>query len=185
MNIEKLAKHLKEFTLDEIEMIAECDCRIELERLLEEGKLVFKQGIYKIKEEKIKENFELFIIPKNKIIPIKFETAVKYFMKNYVEKYCKYETYKNYNSIFKFNILPYLKKKYLNDIGINEVKEVYINCNQRSLQPRRIKNTMALLNQLIKYFQNFGLIDKTCNFKVKRLTDKNKFNLDNIIFKFN
>ena len=26
MNIEKLAKHLKEFTTDEIEMIAECDC---------------------------------------------------------------------------------------------------------------------------------------------------------------
>lgn len=28
MNIEKLAKHLKEFTLDEINMIAECDCKI-------------------------------------------------------------------------------------------------------------------------------------------------------------
>ena len=31
MNIEKLAKHLKDFTLDEINMIAECDCKIELE----------------------------------------------------------------------------------------------------------------------------------------------------------
>ena len=30
MNIEKLAKHLKEFTSDEIEMIAECDCKTEL-----------------------------------------------------------------------------------------------------------------------------------------------------------
>ena len=39
MNIEKLAKHLKEFTLDEIEMIAECDCKTELERLLNKGKL--------------------------------------------------------------------------------------------------------------------------------------------------
>ena len=29
MNIEKLAHHLKEFTLDEIEMIAECDCKRE------------------------------------------------------------------------------------------------------------------------------------------------------------
>ena len=28
MNIEKLAKHLKEFTLDEIEMIAECGLSI-------------------------------------------------------------------------------------------------------------------------------------------------------------
>lgn len=34
MNIENLAKHLKEFTLDEIEMIAECDCKTELEHFL-------------------------------------------------------------------------------------------------------------------------------------------------------
>ncbi len=45
MNIEKLAKHLKEFTLDEIEMIAECDCKTELEKLLNGGKLVFEQGL--------------------------------------------------------------------------------------------------------------------------------------------
>ena len=38
MNIEKLARHLKEFTLDEIEMIAECDVKTELEQLLNEGK---------------------------------------------------------------------------------------------------------------------------------------------------
>ena len=38
MNIEKLVRHLKEFTLDEIEMIAECDCKTELEQLLNEGK---------------------------------------------------------------------------------------------------------------------------------------------------
>ena len=52
MNIEKLAKHLKEFTLDEIEMIAECDCKTELEQLLNENKLVFEQGLYKYQEEK-------------------------------------------------------------------------------------------------------------------------------------
>ncbi len=50
MNIEKLARHLKEFTLDEIEMIAECDCKTELEQLLNEGKLVFEHGIYKYQE---------------------------------------------------------------------------------------------------------------------------------------
>lgn len=47
MNIEKLAKHLKEFTLDEINMIAECDCKIELEHLLNSNKISFEQGIYK------------------------------------------------------------------------------------------------------------------------------------------
>ena len=51
MNIEKLAKHLKEFTLDEIEMIAECDCKTELKRLLNGGKIVFEQGLYKYVEK--------------------------------------------------------------------------------------------------------------------------------------
>ena len=47
MNIEKLAKHLKEFTLDEINMIAECDCNNKLEHLLISDKIVFEQGLYK------------------------------------------------------------------------------------------------------------------------------------------
>ena len=49
MNIKKLARHLKEFTLDEIKMIAECDCKTELEHLLNEGKIVFEQNHYKYK----------------------------------------------------------------------------------------------------------------------------------------
>ena len=182
MNIEKFARHLKEFTLDEIEMIAECDVKPELTKLLDEGKIIFEKGIYKIVEERTENKYELFVIPENRITLIKFEDAIKYFMKNYVEKHCKYETYKNYNSIFKFNILPYLRGKSLNKIGIDDVKEVYINCINRNSQPRRIKNTMALLNQLIKYFQNLGIIDKTCNFQVRRLSDKNNFFMDRIVF---
>lgn len=182
MNIEKLARHLKEFTLDEIEMIAECDCKTELEHLLNEDKLVFEQGKYKIPEEKPDSNFELFVIPKNKITPIKIEDAVAYFMKEYVKKYCKFETYRNYNSIFNFNILPYFKGYFLNNIGTDEIKTIYKACILKGLKPRRIKNTMALLNQLIKYFQNLGIIEKTCNFQVKRLTDKNKFSINRIIF---
>ena len=182
MNILKLARHLKEFTLDEIEMIAECDCKTELERLLNEDKLVLEQGKYKIPEEKPDSNFELFVIPKNKITPIKIEDAVAYFMKNYVEKYCKFETYRNYRSIFNFNILPYLKGYFLNNIGTDEIKDIYNACILKDLKPRRIKNTMALLNQLIKYFQNLGIIERTCNFQVRRLSDKTNFTLDRIIF---
>lgn len=182
MNIEKLAKHLKEFTIDEIEMIAECDCKAEIEWLLNEGKLVFEQGIYKIPEEKPINNFELFVIPKNKITPIKVEDAVAYFMKNYAKVYCKYETCKSYNSIFKFNILPYLRGKFLNDINNDDIKEIYNICHARGLQYRRTKNTLALLNQLIKYFQNIGIIERKCVFQVKRLTDKNKFSINRIIF---
>lgn len=44
MNIEKLAKRLKEFTLDDIELIAECDCKTELEQLLNSNKILFETG---------------------------------------------------------------------------------------------------------------------------------------------
>lgn len=57
MNIEKLARHLKEFALDEINMIAECDCKTELEHLLNRGKIGFEQGLYKYQEEKPKQEF--------------------------------------------------------------------------------------------------------------------------------
>ena len=182
MNIEKLAKHLKEFTIDEIEMIAECDCKTELEQLLNEDKIVFEQDLYKYKESEQEQTFDLFVIPKNKITPIKIEDAVAYFMKEYVKEYCKFETYRNYRSIFNFNILPFLKGKFLNNISIKEIKTVYNACRMKGLKPRRIKNTMALLNQLIKYFQNLGIIERTCNFQVKRLTDKNQFSINRIIF---
>ena len=38
----------------------------------------------------------------------------------------------------------------------------------------RIKNILTLLNQIIKYFQNEGYIDKTCVFEVKRIADISK-----------
>ena len=168
MNIEKLARHLKEFTLDEIEMIAEYDCKTELKHLLNEGKLVFEQGLYKISNEKQDSNFELFVIQKNKITPIKIEDAVAYFMKEYVKKYCKFETYRNYNSIFNFNILPYLKEKFLNNISIKEIKAVYNACKMKGLKPRRIKNTMALLNQLNKIFSKPRYYRKKVRFSGKK-----------------
>lgn len=48
---------------------------------------------------------------------------------------------------------------------------------------RRIKNILALLNQILKYYQNLGVIDRKCVFQVRRLTDKNRFYIDRIVFK--
>ena len=68
MNIEKLAKHLKKFTLDEIEMIAECDCKTELERLLNGNKITFEQGMYKYVENIPTVQFNIFI--ENKTVDV-------------------------------------------------------------------------------------------------------------------
>lgn len=69
MNIEKLAKYLKEFTLDEINMIAECDCKTELEHLLNSNKISFEQGLYKYNCDFF---FKRFIFFYSKVISIEY-----------------------------------------------------------------------------------------------------------------
>ena len=48
-------------------------------------------------------------------------------------------------------------------------EEKYLQENKVS-EPR-IKNILALFNQIIKHFQNEGYIEKTCIFEVKRIAD--------------
>ena len=101
---------------------------------------------------------------------------------NYVQKHCKKGTVKNYNTLFKHIILPFFRDKEISKIDMNDIKKFYLYCSNQKLNPRRIKNSLALLNQLIKYFQNLGIIERTCNFQVKRLTDKNQFSINRITF---
>ncbi len=180
MNILKLAKHLKEFTLDEISMIAECDVKEDLQMLLHDGKLIFDGEKYKY-VEKAKAEVGVFIKPVSTNNILIFDKAVNIFLNNYAKVNCTPETYRTYVSIFKMNILPFFKNRELNSISNEDIIVFYKVCEQRNLGNRRLKNTLALLNQLIKYFQNQGVIDKKCVFQVKRLTSKTKFSIDRII----
>ena len=182
MNIEKLARHLKEFTLDEIEMIAECDCKTELELLLNENKLVFERGLYKYQEEKPKQEFIVCTKQTTNYQIITIQAAIEYFLENYVKNNCKYNTYRRYRRVLKYHISPFFQNKKLNDITCDDIQEFYYFCKSRNFPPKVLKNTLALLNQMIKYFQNLGIIDRTCNFQVRRLSDKTNFTIDRIIF---
>ena len=113
MNIEKLARHLKEFTLDEIEMIAECDCKTELERFLNEGKLVFEQDLYKYQEEKPKQEFIICVKQTTNYQVSTTDAAIEYFLENYVKNNCKFNTYRRYRGILKHHIFPFFKNKSL------------------------------------------------------------------------
>ncbi len=166
MNIEKLARHLKEFTLDEIGMIAECDCKTELERLLNENKLVFEQGLYKYQEEKPKQEFIICTKQTTNYQIITINAAIEFFLENYVKNNCKFNTFRRYRGILKHHVSPFFKNKNLNDIKCVDIQEFYYFCKCRNLPPKVLKNTLALLNQMIKYFQNLGIIDRTCNFQV-------------------
>ena len=53
---------------------------------------------------------------------------------------------------------------------------------ERDFKPRRLKNTMALIKQFLKYCKAEGIIKNYTNFYVKRLTEKNEYSLDRIIF---
>lgn len=182
MNIEKLAKHLKKFTLDEINMIAECDCKTELEHLLNSNKICFEQGLYKYKENINSENYEIFITPNRNIQNISSKDALENFLNDYVKNNCKLETYKRYSSVIKYHLLPYFRNKNLTEICNNDIRELFNEYKLKKLPPKTIRNNLSLLNQIIKYYQNLGIIDRKCIFQVRRLSDKNKFNKDRILF---
>lgn len=149
---------------------------------MNEGKIVFEQGLYKYQEETPKQEYIICTKEVTNFQVITFDAAIEYFLENYAKNNCKYSTFKKYRSSLKYHILPFFKNKMLNDITCEDIQEFYYFCQNRSFPPRVLKNTLALLNQMIKYFQNLGIIDRTCNFQVRRLSDKTNFTVDRIIF---
>lgn len=132
MNIEKLAKRLREFTLDEIEMIAEANVETELEQLLNEGKIAFERGSYKYVEKVETIDYAIFSAEALNDTPLNFEIAVKYFLEKYAKTACTKRTYETYESIFRINILPFFRGKIIQEITIDDIKAFYANCNEIS-----------------------------------------------------
>lgn len=131
MNIEKLARHLKKFTLDEIEMITECDCKTEFEHLLNENKLVFEQGLYKYQEETPKQEFIICTKQTTNYRIITIDAAIDYFLENYVKNNCKLNTYRRYRRMLKYYIAPFFKHKNLNDVKCDDIQDFYYFCKGR------------------------------------------------------
>ena len=162
MNIEKLAKHLKEFTLNEFEMIAEYDCKTELEYLLNEGKIAFEQGLYKY-VEKIEKTFSLFEKPELKDEKILFkDMAAHYITSRSLSK----NTLKGYKSLLKYNLLPNFGEKYLNKITyemivdfMQKMKELY--------RPKTASNAVTLLGSILKSAFQEGYIKTNPYYGVK------------------
>ena len=145
MNIEKLAKHLKEFTLDEIEMIVECDCKPELEYLFNEGKIAFEQGLYKY-VEKVEKTFRLFKKPELKDEKILFkDMATHYITSRSLSK----NTLKGYKSLLKYNLLLYFGERYLNEISYEMIVDFMQRMKER-YRPKTASNAVTLLGSILK-----------------------------------
>ena len=145
MNIEKLAKRLREFTLDEIEMIAEADLETKLEHLLNEGKIAFEQGLYKY-VEKIEKTFSLLEKPELKDEKILFkDIAAHYITSRSLSK----NTLKGYKSLLKYNLLPNFGEKYLNEITYEMIVDFMQKMKER-YRPKTASNAVTLLGTILK-----------------------------------
>lgn len=146
MNIEKLAKHLKEFTLDEIEMIAECDAKSEIERLLKEGKLVFENGKYNYKEPAQIKTFDLFAKPKLKTEKILFrDMALHYITSRKLTK----ATIIGYKARLNYDILPVFGDMFIEQITYEMLFE-FANKMKKVHKPKTASNGVTLLGSIMK-----------------------------------
>lgn len=164
MNIEKLAKHLKEFTLDEIEMIAETDCKTAIKHLLNEGKIVFKQNVYEYIEKDLLKTFELIEQPK---LNNRKKVLFKDFAIHYLEsrKLTK-STLKGYKTQLRMNILPYFGEKYLNQITYEMIVNFMMKLKEK-YKPKTASNGVTLLGSILKVAFEEGYIKHNPYYGVK------------------
>ena len=146
MNIEKLAKHLKEFTIDEIKLIAECDCKTELERLLNDGKIVFEQGLYKYQGIEQERTFNLFEKPKLKSERILFKYMAAYYL---TSRNLTKDTINGYNARLKYDILPEFGEMYIDEITYEMLID-FANKIKKKHKPKTASNGVTLLGSIFK-----------------------------------
>lgn len=65
---------------------------------------------------------------------------------------------------------------------MDDIKNFYFYCQDKNISAKRLKNTLALLKQFLQYAKDNGFTQKICDFQVKRLSAKNEFDLNRVIF---
>ena len=169
----KVAKRLKSFTLDDIAMFCEIDSET-ARAFLQKSENIKPVGnnFEYVDIIKIKDKFK--IIDKNipsKNSDITVVDACEIFLGSCRNRNIKINTIKAYKTFINAHIIPYFKNFKLKDIIITDIENFRKVIQNKQISERRIKNILTLLNQIIKYFQNNGYIDKICIFEVKRIAD--------------
>ena len=171
----KVAKRLKIFTLYDIVMF--CDIDVETaEKFIYESENMKPIGNKFEYVETLKAEDKFKIIDKNipsKNSDITVVAACELFLE-IKQKTLTEASFQAYKTFVYSKIIPYFKKFQLKDITIQDIQKFKKYLQENKVSERRIKNIIALLNQIIKYFQNEGYIDKTCIFEVKRIADISK-----------
>jgi len=168
----KIAKRLKTFTLEDIVMF--CDIDVDsVQKFIKKSENIKPVGNKFEYVETMKTEDKFRIIDKNipsKNSDITVIAACEMFLE-IKQKTMTETSFQTYKTFVYAQIIPYFKKFKLKEITIPDIENFrkYLQKNKKS--ECRIKNILCLLNQIIKYFQNEGYIDKTCVFEVKRIAD--------------
>ena len=150
--LEKLARRLKQFTLDEIAMYIE---NPDFETLIEVGKIKFDGKIYTYMDLP-NLNFELIEKPKLKAgSRILFKDVAKGFLGD--RKLTK-TTLKGYKYQLKFNILPYFGEKYLDEITLVMIKDFMYSLSLK-YRPKTVSNGVTLTGSILKWAFENGFIE--------------------------
>lgn len=156
MNILKLAKYLKEFTLDEISMIAEYDVESDLELLLHEGKLTVYGEKYKYVEQFSEIGFKLNEKPDfKKGQRILFKDITKGFLH---DRNLTKSTLKGYKYQLKYNILPYFGKFHADEINLDMIKN-FMQTLQQKYSPKTVSNGVTLTGSILKWAFENGFVE--------------------------
>ena len=169
----KVAKRLKTFTLEDIVMFCEIDAET-AKKFLRESENVKLCGDKFEYIETVKTEDKFKIIDQNipcKNSDITVTDACISFLNVSQSRNIKQNTVKAYKTFINAHIIPYFKGFVLKDITVSDVENFRKCMQNKQISERRIKNILTFLNQIIKYFQNEGYIDKTCVFEVKRIAD--------------
>ena len=168
----KVAKRLKTFTLEDVVIFCDIDTDV-AKNFIQDSKNIKPVGNKFEYVETIKAEDKFKIIDKNipcKNSDITVVAACEMFLE-IKQKTMTETSFQTYKTFVYAQIIPYFKKFRLKDVTVQDVQEFKTFMQTNKISERRIKNILALLNQIIKYFQGTGFIDKTCVFEVKRIAD--------------
>ncbi len=168
----KAAKKLKAFTIEDIVMLCDIDADM-VEKFLQESENIKSCGDKFEYIETIKAEDKFKIIDKDipsKNSDINVIEACEMFL-IIKKKVLTESSLQSYKTFVYAQIIPYFRKFNLKDITVQDIENFRKYMQQNKVSERRIKNILTLLNQIIKYFQNEGYIDKTCVFEIKRIAN--------------
>ena len=168
----KVAKRLKTFILEDITMFCEIDIST-AERFLQESENIKQVGNKFEYVEIVKTEDKFKIVNKNiecKNSDITVVQACEMFL-DLKQQTLTEQSFQAYKTFIYSKIIPYFKDFLLKDITTQDAHNFKKYLQENKVSEPRIKNILALLNQILKYFQNEGYIEKTCVFEVKRIAD--------------